>query len=122
MTAQPRMGVLVLLGATSGVLLAPLAYVVAASGLCILYPELAWILTLGAIDNPALCLRLHTSPLLQAATIIVGSVHVYSTAELLAARTIDAPVVVRLLRTVYRGLVLVLATLVSVIAILHYFY
>ncbi len=122
MTAQPRTSILVLLSAASGVLLAPLAYVATASGLCILYPELAWILTFGAIDNPALCLRLHTSPLLQVATIIVGSVHVYSTAELLAARTIDAPVTVKVLRSVYRGLVLVLATLVSVVAILHYFY
>ena len=122
MTAQLRTSILVLLSAVSGVLLAPLAYIVVASGLCTLYPELARALTLGAIDNPALCLRLHTSPLLQAVTIIVGSVHVYSTAELLATRTIDAPVVVKLLRAVYRGLVLVLATLVSVVAVLHYVY
>jgi hypothetical protein len=110
------------LSTVSGVLFGPLAYIAAASGLCVLYPELALLLTLGALDSPTLCLRLHTSPILQVAVVVVGAVHAYSTAELLAARTRDAPVMLRLLRDVYRGMVLVLAALTVSIVVVHYAY
>lgn len=111
-----------MLSAVSGVLLAPLAYMLAASGLCVLHPELARVLTLGAIDSPALCLKLHTSPLLQATTAVVGAVHAYTTAELLATRMAGGPRAATVLHTVYRVAVLVFASLVATVAVLHYAY
>ncbi|MET1127897.1 MAG: hypothetical protein ABWW70_01070 [Thermoproteota archaeon] len=103
----------------SGVLLAPLAYLAAASGFCYLYPELASLLTLGLMDDPALCIKFHTgpAPLLAAAA---GLLHVATSTELLGRRLAGSGLAVRTLYQAYRVVSWLLAATLLAVAAVHY--
>lgn len=107
-----------ILSISSGILLAPLAFLSVTTGYCMKTPWLTGLLTLGILGDYGICSEIHAT-LTPELLSLVGVVHVVTTVELLGERYSKVSKVVWLLLRVYRIIAWILVAIVTSITITH---